>query len=155
MPTPIKFKADFYPGVFYHMLCKSIDGILLFGDRKDYGAFLQKAYSFLLDFFELWSYNLLSNHTHFIIKVKSADSILLFLSSVKFEDQTLSMKRFIEQPADAGLFSEMIERQVNRFLVSYAFYYNDKYTRSGGLFRRPFRRVQIEDEAYLQQAIIY
>ena len=53
------------------------------------------------------------------------------------------------------IFDRMIERQMNSFLVSYAQYYNIKYERKGGLFQKPFRRISINDEAYLQQAIIY
>ncbi len=49
----------------------------------------------------------------------------------------------------------MLERQMNSFLVSYANYYNQRYQRKGGLFQKPFRRIEILDDAYLQQAIIY
>src|SRR5450432_2157035 len=49
----------------------------------------------------------------------------------------------------------MIERQMNSFLVSYANYINNKYNRKGGIFQKPFKRIKIEDEAHLQQAIIY
>jgi putative transposase len=49
----------------------------------------------------------------------------------------------------------MIERQVNSFLVSYANYLNNKYNRKGGLFQKPFKRIQICDDGHLQQAIIY
>lgn len=49
----------------------------------------------------------------------------------------------------------MFERQVNRFLVSYAYYYGAKYNRKGGIFQKPFKHMEINDESYLQQAIIY
>ena len=49
----------------------------------------------------------------------------------------------------------MIERQMNSFLVSFANYTNNKYKRKGGLFQKPFRRIQVAGDIHLQQAIIY
>ena len=49
----------------------------------------------------------------------------------------------------------MIERQMNSFLVSFANYTNNKYNRKGGLFQKPFRRIEVADDIHLQQAIIY
>jgi len=54
-----------------------------------------------------------------------------------------------------AIFDEMIERQMNSFLVSYANYLNNKYDRKGGFFQKPFKRIQITDDGHLQQAIIY
>ena len=49
----------------------------------------------------------------------------------------------------------MISRQMNSFLVSFANYINNKYNRKGGIFQKPFKRIIIENDAHLQQAIIY
>ena len=43
---------------------------------------------------------------------------------------------------------------MNSFLVSYANYINNKYDRKGGIFQKPFKRIAIEGDAHLQQAII-
>lgn len=53
------------------------------------------------------------------------------------------------------VFDRLIERLMNSFLVSYVNYYNNKYGRRGGLFQKPFKRIQIDDATHLQQAIIY
>ena len=57
--------------------------------------------------------------------------------------------------ADELFVNELIERQVNRFLVAYANAFNKAYKRSGSLFQSPFRRSIINDDVHLQQAIIY
>ena len=52
------------------------------------------------------------------------------------------------------LFNKMIERQMNSFLASYTNFINNKYNRVGGIFQKPVKRIQIEEESHLQQAII-
>ncbi len=65
------------------------------------------------------------------------------------------MKKFLAAVQNDQLVDDLIERQVNRFMVSYANAYNKMYARTGGLFQSPFRRSKIENESHLQQAIIY
>ncbi len=67
----------------------------------------------------------------------------------------LAMDAFLTDTENETGLNEMLERQMNSFLVSYANYYNNRYDRKGGLFQKPFRRIEISDDTYLQQAIIY
>lgn len=39
--------------------------------------------------------------------------------------------------------------------MCYANYINNKYDSKGGIFQKPFKRIQIEDDGHLQQSIIY
>jgi putative transposase len=153
MPTPAEFKAPFYPERFYHIVCKSVDGIFLFREHVDYHVFLQRFQQFTVSVFEVWSYSLLTNHTHHIVKIKPTPTILENIK--KQEDKTQAMKSFLSDQKNELCFDAVIERQMNSFLVSFANYTNNKYNRKGGLFQKPFRRVQIADDIHLQQAIIY
>jgi len=65
------------------------------------------------------------------------------------------MTSFLSGQNNEQFFDSMIERQMNSFLVSFANYTNNKYNRKGGLFQKPFRRIQVADDIHLQQAIIY
>lgn len=155
MPTPEKLKAPFCPGSFYHIVCKSIDGIFLFYNDYDYKVYLERFKKFIADFADTWSFSLLNNHTHYICKVRSAASINLFINQLPDKEKTTSMLQWMNDPVDNRLFDAMLERQMNRFLVSYANYLNNKYERKGSVFQSPFRRIEITEAAYLQQAIIY
>jgi hypothetical protein len=155
MPTPLQFKAPFFAQSFYHIVCKSIDGLLLFRNPEDYVVFHAKFRQFNLPFFEVWSYSLLSNHTHHIIKVAPAKLIADYLNRKRKSEKTMSMNSFLKEPGNEEILDVMLERQMNSFLVSYANYYNNQYQRKGGLFQKPFKRIEIPDDAYLQQAIIY
>ncbi len=155
MPTPYNLKAQFYPDEFYHLVCKSIDGILLFNDNNDHNVFNQRFKKFTTDFFDVWSYCHLPNHTHHIIKIKSITAINQFINQLVPKNIGVAMKSFYDEPQNAILFDSMIIRQVNSFLVSFANYNNNKNNRKGGIFQKPFKRIKIENDAHLQQAIIY
>jgi len=71
------------------------------------------------------------------------------------ENMTIAMKAFVAEPSNESHFNKVIERQMNSFLVSYANYINNRYQRKGSIFQKPFKRIKIEDEAHLHQAIIY
>lgn len=155
MPTPEKYKAPFLPGSYYHIVCKSIDGLILFNEEKDYRVFKERFKQFTSAFFEVWAYNLIPNHTHHIIKARPAQEIAETISGFQKEEQSKAMLRFLDAIKDENSFDEMIERQMNSLLVSYANYCNNKRGRKGGIFQKPFKRIRIEDDSHLQQAIIY
>lgn len=155
MPTPDELKAVFYPESFYHIVCKSNDGILLFYNPKDYQVFQERFKKFMGDFVSTWSYTLLANHTHHICKIKSAEVMQSFINQLPAAEKTKSMQQWVENIINEEMFDAMLERQMNRFLVSYANYLNNKYERNGSVFQSPFKRISITDEKHLQTAIVY
>ena len=155
MPTPVEYKAPFCSGGFYHIVCKSTDGLILFPEAIDHTTFMKRFRQFTGPFLDIWSYSLLNNHTHHISKIKPVDAIFTYGNELIDGTRTAAMKSFLTNPKNESIFDSMIERQMNSMLVSYANYYNNKYERKGGLFQSPFRRTQIHDDSHLQQAIIY
>ena len=155
MPTPEQYKAPFCPEAYYHIVCKCIDGLKLFNDETDYQVFKERFKQFTSVFFEVWSYNLLSNHTHHIIKTKSVALINQHLVALQREEHTKAMLLFLKDNQNEILFDQMIERQMNSFLVSFSNYCNNKRGRKGGIFQKPFKRIRIDDDIHLQQAIVY
>ncbi len=155
MPVSPLLKAPFYSSQFYHIICKSIDDVLLFRQEKDFPVFHQKFQQFTESYLDIWSYSLLINHSHYVVKVKAIENILDTLKQQNPEKLTQSQRRLIENPTQETMLDAMLERQMNRFLVSYANYYKNKYDHDGGLFQKPFKRIRINDDSHLQQAIIY
>lgn len=155
MPTPETLKAHFSPVEYYHVVCKSIDGLLLFQDNQDFKIYKERFKKFTGDFLDVWSFCFLNNHTHHIIKTKTSAAIYKFIERVPKKQRTTSMNDFFKECENQLFYKKVIERQMNSFLVSYATYVNNKYIRKGGIFQKPFKRIQIAGEAHLQQAIIY
>jgi hypothetical protein len=155
MPTPAQFKAPFYPQKYYHVIFRSVDDVLLFKTLDNRVFFLNRFSNYLHPVCNCLAYCLLNNHAHFIIQVKSRVSLKAAILSTSEEFRTFSMKKFLEKPVKDEMVGEMLERQVNRFMVSYANAFNKMFSRKGTLFQSPFRRVEIKEDAHLQQAIIY
>jgi putative transposase len=155
MPVSELLKSPFAAGNHYHLVFKSIDGVLLFRDENDYAIFLERFQQFTAIAFDNWAYCLLNNHAHFIIKVKSLENIVKTIFKTDQSKQTVAMKKLLASLDDLEILDTMIERQVNSFMVSYANYTKNKYHHDGGLFQKPFKRIAIDTDAYLQLAIIY
>jgi hypothetical protein len=155
MPTPERLKASFTPGNYYHIVCKSIDGILLFQAETDYTVFKDRFKKFMDTFLDVMSYCFLPNHTHYVVKIKPVAIVAAAVNLYAPENRTKAMCSFLSNSANEAAFDTMIDRQMNSFLVSYANYFNNKYHRQGGLFQKPFKRIHIADDIHLQQAIIY
>lgn len=152
MPVPETLVAQFEEDAFYHVLCKSIGGQLLFLHNED-RAFFQFRYNELLNtFVDVYAYNLLNNHVHLLIKTRSAASVALFLNGIPQIRQTLTQRRFISGECT---FHELIEQQFSRLFISYTLMFNKAYNRKGHLFNRPFRRIAINDDAHLTQLFVY
>lgn len=104
---------------------------------------------------DCFAFNLLDNHTHFVVRVKDEKSLRHSISLIAKQYWTKPMQAFTQVGAGEHLAGEIIERQVNSFMASYAKGTNELYARKGGLFQSPFRRSLIMSESHLQQAIIY
>ena len=155
MPTPVRLKAPFFYQSHYHIVFKSIDGLLLFNKSSDYTLFLQRFSNFLLPFIDIWAFILLQNHVHLIIHVKTEKNIREYLAELPVPLQTKAMKKLMTSDKNSILIDELIERQFNSFMVSYVNSINNQTGKQGGFFQKPFKRILIADESHLQQAIIY
>lgn len=91
---------------------------------------------------EIYAYNLLPNHFHLIIRVKSEAEIRA--GSKKW-------CRFRRIPYK--LLSP--NQQFSNFFNGYTKAMNKVYNRKGSLFKKNYRRVRIEDEDHLRYAIAY
>lgn len=155
MPLSAEFKAPFQQHQFYHIVFKSVDGIFLFRNSTDKMIFLQRIQKFACGFVSLLAYNLLDNHTHIIAEIKNKSEIIGYLNQLPEEEKTIAIKKYLDSLEDESILDEMLERQINRLMVSYANTYNNKYKRKGAVFQSPFRRIAISGDVHLQQAIIY
>ncbi len=155
MPVSELLKAPFEPCNYYHIVFKSIDGLLLFQEETDYYIFLKRLKEFTGFLFDTWAYCQLQNHVHLIVKARPAGLIFDDVNNMAAEKQTVSMKKFLNEPTELIFIDEMFERQVNSFMVSFANFSKNKYKRQGGLFQKPFKRILISNDSWLQQAIIY
>jgi REP element-mobilizing transposase RayT len=82
----------------------------------------------------------MTNHFHFLIRIKDEDELLANL---------LLDRRGL------GDLDGLITRQFSNFFNSYAKAFNKMYNRKGSLFMKNFKRLEIGDKRYLQILVRY
>lgn len=114
-------------GKIYHIYNHTIGNELLFKKDENYHFFLSLIRKNLSGCSNIFSYVLMPNHFHFLIK---------------FNDHGTNNKNY---------FSNQLSKSFN----SYSQAYNKVFNRRGSLFRHRFRRKEITDEIFLRNLIIY
>ena len=118
---------------FFHLYNRGNNKTTIFKEADNYRYFLNLVTKYLLPICKVWSYCLLPNHFHFVIKIKSEKDM---------SEAIKNGKQKLHQP-----FSNLFNAYTKAF--------NKKYNRSGSLFQEHLKRIKIENEIYLKQLIVY
>jgi len=146
--------ANFTANNYFHVICNSIKSRKLFLDSNDYVLFLEGYNRFLFPFINTYSYSLLSNHSHFIVRPRTPSEIYSYLINLSPEILTITQKKFIHSD-HISMLNHLVKRQFHNFFIHYALQFNRKHNQSGHLFQRPFLRKRVMDDNHLTQLMIY
>ncbi len=148
-------KKDFYAPLeadcFFHIYNRGNDGINIFYDNENYGYFLKKFDEYLSAYLSVYSYCLLPNHFHFLVKIKSEQTVLKAANKMKGIERikTTALK------ANNDIVAAIVSEQFRRFLMSYSKAVNKQIRRDGSLFTKRFKRIRINTLEYLQRLVFY
>jgi putative transposase len=142
--------AHLEPGCFYHIFNQGNARIKVFYKDENYSFFLKKADAYLYDFVEVYSYCLLSNHFHMLIKIREESDIIENANRTK--ELEGFYKRNLNKDNLSGL---LVSEMFRRLFMSYAKAINNQQKRTGSLFRKNFKRKKVNDIEYLKRVIIY
>ena len=126
------YHSYFKSSHFYHIYNRAIGNEHLFKEKKNYQYFLDKWDKYILAHAKIWAYVLMPNHFHFLVQIEGEDS---------FPDNTE--------------INSFLENQFKRLFSSYTLAFNKMYNRTGSLFQKRFKRVEVDSESYLQHLIHY
>ncbi|TZF82037.1 hypothetical protein FW774_15180 [Pedobacter sp. BS3] len=132
------YYTKFEEGQYYHVYNRTVNQELLFRTDNNYSFFLKKYDKYLSPVINTYTYCLLNNHFHLLIRVKS----------------DLDLKAF-RRSTNPQSTHEIISRQFRKFFQSYAMAFNKQQNRVGTLFQTPFKRALISDEYYFTQLVYY
>ncbi len=127
MPTK-KILTPLLPNCYFHIYNQGNDGDKLFYSRENYRYFMKKYLIYMNSFVDTYAYCLMGNHFHFLIKVKDRDDV------------------------DCNL---KVSNQFRKLFQSYALSINIQEGRSGSLFRKQFRRIEVKNMDYLRRLVFY
>ena len=120
-----KIKTPIEPGQIYHIFNRGNNYQDVFFQKSDYNLFLEKLGLYLKEYCSIYAFALLPNHHHLLIRVND-----------DLEETTFS-------------------KQFSKFILSYTNKINWREKRNGSLFLSYFRRIKVDDEAYLKSLVYY
>jgi putative transposase len=126
MPTK-KQKQPLCPDRYYHIYNRGNNKDKLFYHSGDYLFFLGKYKEYVSPYADTYSFCLLPNHFHFLIKTRDE------LSGSK----------------------SVVPNQLRKLFICYANRINSMQKRTGGLFTKNYQRIEVQDEAYMTELINY
>jgi len=126
------------PDQFYHIYNRGNNKENLFNVDKNYHFFLKKWQKYLDDFIDVWAYCLMSNHFHFLVRVKKDEELKNLLPDSKIQR-----------------IPDLVSNQLRKLFISYTKSFNKTYDRTGSLFQKPFKRVKVNTRNYLKHLIHY
>jgi len=127
---------------FYHIFNYGNNLDNIFYEKENYLYFLKKFDFYLSEFLDVYSFCLLTNQFHFLVKVKK-NEVFLNDSNLRNKDNDTKIKKILMQ------------ERFRIFFMSYSKSFNKKYNRNGSLFQKNFRKQKIENTSNLQKFVLY
>lgn len=145
-----EYNVPLEPGCFYHVFNQGNAKVKVFYKDENYRYFLKKVDSYLFDFIEIYSYCLMSNHFHMLIRIRDENEIVVKAKKIK------ELEGFINRNSNMdNLSGQIVSEMFRRLFMSYAKAINKQQNRTGSLFRKNFKRKRITDLKYLKEVVVY
>lgn len=130
------------PDYIYHIYNRAIGSENIFREEENYRFFLNKFKQHLYPLTSVYTYNLLQNHFHFLLKIRDRAELDKAFSKFKTLEKLDQQEQFIS-------------KQFSNFFSSYAQSYNKMYRRTGSLFIKNFKREIVVTRNQFQNTFGY
>ncbi|HAH23482.1 MAG TPA: hypothetical protein DCL77_06960 [Prolixibacteraceae bacterium] len=164
-------EEELISGHFYHIYNCGINGENLFRATENYHSFLSLMDKYVLPVADLFAWVLMPNHFHLLVRIKENVRYKYSITDRDHQGETWfddHKWETIDLPACAapGSVKQPVNLPINvkipkphlhfsHLFNAYAKYYNQRYTRHGGLFERRFNRKHIDNERYFKRMVLY
>ncbi len=129
------------PETFYHIYNRGNNKENIFYKKENYRYFLSKLSDYSMDYFDLYSFCLMPNHFHFLVKIKSRKEI--------------SEAAGRDFPNFKNLENLIVSERMRRFFLGYSKAINKQENRTGSLFQKNFHRIPVYEQENLIRLICY
>ncbi|OGG55755.1 MAG: hypothetical protein A3F84_16495 [Candidatus Handelsmanbacteria bacterium RIFCSPLOWO2_12_FULL_64_10] len=126
------------PGHYYHIYNRGVNRTNIFLEDRNYAYFMQLYAKYIIPVADTFSYCLLRNHFHLLVRIKDEHDLPAGLSGLTPVPKRLSLS----QP-----FSNLFN--------AYTKAINKAYGRTGALFQRAFGRLPVTSDRYFVALIHY
>ena len=125
------------PSSTYHIFSRAVCNEKLFRTDENYRFFLARLVVYVLPVADIFTYSLLPNHFHLLLRIKEEHIIkdqFKQRKKIPFRDNVHSLPDFIME-------------QFSNWLNSYTKAYNKRFSRKGALFMDYLKRSRVEKES--------
>lgn len=132
---------QFLPSAYYHIFNHANGDEDLFREPDNYRYFLERYHKHIDRIADTYSYCLMPNHFHMLVRIRSKDEITKHLPNFKNLESVEG--------------SNLLSKQFSNFFNGYTKAFNNKYERKGSLFLKNFKKKVITEKEYLKEVILY
>ena len=127
------------PGKYYHIFTRGNNQETIFPEERNYAYFLQLYRKHVSPVADTFAYCLLKNHFHFLVRIRE---------TCKSPQTCQVSETWQVSPAIAS-------RSFSNLLNAYSKSINKAYGRTGSLFQKPFRRLEVKSPHYFSRLVYY
>lgn len=147
------FTEPLNAGRLYHVYNQTNNRELLFLNDKDRWRFLYNLERFVSPYADILAYNLLPNHFHLLIEVKTKKSLLTRKYRYFIRELPPGCKALVM--AEEDNMDLILKNRFTAMLSGYATYFNIQHRRRGNFLHRPFCRKWINTIEYFEKVAYY
>src|SRR5256885_9523951 len=100
MSVPERYLASLKPGKSYHIYNRTNNKERLFRQDADRFFFIQQYEEYLSPFLKTYAFNLLDNHFHFVVSVRSQVEIIAYLNTLDIKLLTQKEMYLLNNPEE-------------------------------------------------------
>jgi len=127
-------------GKVYHVYNRGTNKAPIFRTNSNYRYFLHLYTKYIDPVVDTYAWVLMKNHFHFLIRVKDLEESFTSLTGIW---EPVRLKKL--SPS----------RQFSHLFNAYARAFNLQEKRSGALFERPFKRIEVDNDQYFKDLVVY
>lgn len=144
------YLAEWTPGAHLHVFNRACHNNVLFHTDRHQERFLRAVGEKIAPFVDVMSFNLLPNHWHANIELKSEEELKSILSN-RYNISSIA-KLYLKNEAS---YEEVIAQVFRSFGVSYSRYFNLSTRRKGRLYGQEIRRVMNDGNVFHRAPVAY
>ncbi len=142
-------------GTFFHIYNRGNNSENIFIQQRNYAYFIELWWKHTYQIAETWAWCLLRNHFHAAVYIKEKSDLSGLINAPL--KQGIGSKKGTPPSASRGDLTGLKEpsKYFSNFFNAYARGVNSATQRTGAMFERPFKRIPVDNEAYLMRLIVY
>jgi REP element-mobilizing transposase RayT len=140
-----KYHTPLFPGHTYHLFNRAVGNEKLFKNDDNYRYFLSKMSQHILPIADVFTYSLMPNHFHLLVRIKDEKII-----STWFEIRKKKSLHTLENSLP-----DFIMEQFSNWFNGYTKAFNKQHGRKGSLFLDYMKRSVVENESDFTSFVFY